>query len=546
VVENEGQSLTLRDYVNTLLRWKWVIVLIAVIVPLIAYFLTARRAAVYEASAQVLINRQNLALQLQGINDPNSSTSGFLLTQAALARVPVVARRAVAAAHVKRDASQLLGGSSVTASDTNDLLTFSVRDHQPTVATKLAEAYVHQFVIYANSLQDRDLSNALGSLGERINALEAAGRTDSPIYKSLVRTEEQLRTLDALQASRALVVRDAGGASKIAPNPKRAEVVGIVFGIVLGLVVAFLAEALDTRVRSEDKLRSALQMPLLGRLGRPRSTHGSQRLAMLEMPLSAEAEAFRILATNVELAAVDADATTIMVTSALPREGKTTTAANLAIALASQGRRVILVDLDLQAPVLHRLFNVKEQVGVTDIAVGRATPGQALVPIEIPEYAVGVATGVSPVRYRPLTISQDTAIERVVDHHGDGRGGGTLHLLSAGTLPVDNARFLSAAAITETLESLHGRSDVILIDSPPLLLAGAAVALTAQVEGVIAVCKLKVLNARPLAELKRVLDGCPARKLGFVVTNFSNPSSYGDAGRYTRPKSSLTAVGHER
>jgi hypothetical protein len=78
-----------------------------------------------------------------------------------------------------------------------------------------------------------------------------------------------------------------------------------------------------------------------------------------------------------------------------------------------------------------------------------------------------------------------------------------------------------------------------VIDSPPLLLSGSAVALTAQVDGIILVCKLKRLRTRPLAEVKRVLDARPARKLGFVVTNLANPSPYGYAPQYPTPKRSL-------
>jgi polysaccharide biosynthesis transport protein len=530
-VENDEGTVTLRDYLDTLRRWTWLILIVAVLVPIVAYLQASSEPAVYEASAQTLINRQNLAFALQGVNDPSSSAPDFLFNQAALARVPSVVRRTVAAAHVRRDASQLLANSSVTTSDRNDLLTFAVRDRQGSVATALATQYARQFVSYTNALQNGQTTSALARLQKRINDLRAARMQGSSLYQSLLKTEEQLRTMEALQTPRAIVVREPRGAGKIRPNPRRSAMVGVAFGLVLGLVLAFLLEALDTRVRGEDKIRSTLRLPLLGRVSPPRSRIRKHQ-QLVEGPLSPEAEAFRIIATSLELVTSEEPASVIMVTSAVPQEGKTTVAANLAVALARQGRRVLLVDADLQAPTLGRLFGLDSDVGLTDIALGRATFDEVSVPIKVRDAAMNAALAPSVIS-TPSLSRVAVALNAIANEHEE-QYVGSLAVLTAGTVAAESAALLSPVAVTRALESLRGRAEIILIDTPPLLLSGAAVALTALVDGVIVVCKLKVLRAKALAELNRVLDSSPARKLGFVVTNSASPSPYYQSGgRYS-------------
>ena len=159
--------------------------------------------------------------------------------------------------------------------------------------------------------------------------------------------------MQALQTPAASVVRQADGAVLTQPKTLRNVVLGLVVGLVLGLGLVFLREALETRARTAEEVSARLGgLPLLGRVPEPpRRLRRAGRLVMLEEPASVQAEAFRMLRAKLDFVTLDRDVRTIMVTSALEQEGKSTTVANLAVAFARAGKRVALVDLDLRRPV---------------------------------------------------------------------------------------------------------------------------------------------------------------------------------------------------
>jgi tyrosine-protein kinase len=536
--------LTLRDYLDVLKRRKWVVLLLLVLVPVVAVLLSLRQPALYEASAQVLISRENLATQLEGLTDPTTADPGRTAqTEAQLARVPDVARRALKAAELDRSPSDLLGASSVTATPETDLLVFRVRDADPDVAALLANAYARQFTIYRRELGSDLLESARARVQSEMEALEARGDGDSAAYDSLLQKDQQLLTMEALQTGRAAVVRVAAGAGQIQPQPRRAASIGLVLGLVLALALAFLYEALDSRVRSAQDVAARLRLPLLGRIPPPpRQVRKSKQLVMLSTPYSKDAEAFRMLRSNVEFALDRAcpmsiyddiggqdrpgsssrrpsppAARVLMVTSAQAGEGKSTTIANLAIAFAHVGRRTILVDLDLRYALLESVFGLQGKPGVTDVVSGDIGLDQALV------------RGPSPQANVLVPI-----VDGMVENH--------LWVLPSGSVrnPAD---FGAVRGLPKTLRTLSERADIVLVDAPPLLVVGDATALTAHVDGIIVVTRANLIRAATLDELRRVLDVAPAEKLGFVLTGSKDGGGYYDRGHGPAP-SDFTSPQH--
>ncbi len=509
--EPQGQSSSLRDYLRVLRRRKWLVIQAAVLVPAAAVALSLHQQTLYEASSEVLLSRQNLAATLTNTPDATLSQDADRLveTQANLARVPAVAARVLKAARVTdRTAEDFLDSSSVKAKTNADLLEFTVTDPNPALAARLASEYAKQFTIYKRKLDTVALQRAQVELASRLKALEEAGDRRSPLYASLVDKEQQLRTLEALQTANAFVVRSAGKAPQVQPRPLRNGILGVALGLILGVGLAFLWETLDTRVRSADEIAERLGLPLLARIPEPpRRLRNENKLVMLAEPAGIHAEAFRMLRTNLEFANLERGARTIMVTSAVETEGKSTTVANLAVALARAGKRVALVDLDLRRPFLARLFGLDaNRPGLTDVALGHAELSDAIAPVAISN---GRASGAT---------------------NGQPRVEGVLEVVPAGPVPPDAGEFVGTKALADILEQLAERAEIILIDAPPLLHVGDAMTLSSRIDALIVVTRLNVVRRPMLAEMRRVLHACPAAKLGFVLTDAHLEEAYGYTG----------------
>jgi Mrp family chromosome partitioning ATPase len=506
--EAARQESTIRDYARLLLRRKWIVLATVLLVPALAVFFALRQPSLYKASSQVLLKQGNLAATLSGIQD----TSVYLdpnrvaQTQIELASTPAVATRVLKAAGVKsRTPGQLLGSASISAEPNADILDFSVTDRDPALAVRLANAYATQYTIFRRQLDTASLDKALSDVSRRIDELDAAGQ--SGYARSLVAKAQQLQTLKALENSNAVVARPADGAGKVQPRPKRDGILGLALGLILGIGLAVIWDALDTRIRSADEIAQRLGLPLLGRLPEPpKQIQRADALVMLEEPTSVQAEAFRVLRTNLDFVNVERNARSIMITSALEEEGKSTTVANLAIAIARTGRRVALVDLDLRRPYLDRFFKLDGRPGVTNVVLGHATLEEATARVMIP---VAEASG------------------DLGEGNGNSPAGGFLDILPSGPMPPDAGEFVGTGAVTQIVRELSRSHDLVLIDTPPILHVGDALTLAAEVDGLILMARLPAIRRPVLNELKRVLEHCPGAKLGFALAGAHLEEGYG-------------------
>ena len=476
---------TLHDYVQVVRRRRWVVLQALVLVPLAAILFSLQQTPKYGASSEVLV-RQDLVAELAGsTNQPTGADAERdLQTHAELARAPEVARRVIKALRLDVSIADFLEATSVAPKRNANLVVFGAVDESPQLTTKIANEYARQYTRYRRELETAAVARARREVETRLRELEQNGERDSALYASQVERLQQLKTTEALQSASAIVVKAASEAKRISPRPVRNGVIGLALGLLLGLGLAFLWEALDNRVRSTRDLERRLGLPLLGRVPQPpRWAQRTNRLVMLADPNSIEAEAYRVLRTNLQFLNLEHGAKTVMVTSAVEGEGKSTTVANLAVALARAGQRVALVDLDLRRPTIDRFFDLEGQPGVTDIAVGRA-------------------------RLAPIDVRGDTKDGPV----------GKLEVLTSGPLPRDTGEFVGGKALENILAELRERADVVLIDSPPLLAVGDAMTLSAKVDAIVVLTRLGVIRRPVVDELRRVLATCRAAKLGFVVT----------------------------
>jgi Mrp family chromosome partitioning ATPase len=216
---------------------------------------------------------------------------------------------------------------------------------------------------------------------------------------------------------------------------------------------------------------------------------------MLTAPTSEEAEPIRVLRANFEFAVREVGAKTIMFTSGVGGEGKSTTVANLAVALARGGRRVVLVDFDVRNPGLHRFFGLDGVPGLIDVAL----------------YDVHIETALAEVR---LTYADGHEQLSQSVPTGEGR----LDVLPLGRTPHDPDQVRADVVVRQIIDQIRDRADYILIDAGPILPTGDAIALSAHVDAMVPVVRLRVLPLSALDDLARMLESSPAAKVGFVVT----------------------------
>lgn len=259
------------------------------------------------------------------------------------------------------------------------------------------------------------------------------------------------------------------------PNTKLIVITGLLLGLVLGVLYALVREVFDTRVSTAKDLDRVSADPLLGMVGRRRRTDPAG-LVMRAMPHSALAEAYRRVRANLEFIDVDNPPRSIVVTSALARDGKSTTAINLALAMAERSSRVLLIDADLRRPSIAELCDLEGDVGLTTVLLG------------------------------------DVGLEDAIVRWSDG-----IDVLPSGAVPPNPGQLLGSAAMKSLMQRLMLEYAFIVVDSPPLLPATDALGLSHLTDGAIVVARYKATTRQQLANTLEALKAVNARILGIVL-----------------------------
>jgi capsular exopolysaccharide synthesis family protein len=260
----------------------------------------------------------------------------------------------------------------------------------------------------------------------------------------------------------------------IGPSIRKAVMTAAVLGLIIGLALAMIVDYLDDSIKDPKEAEELLGMPILGLI----SLVPGATPVLIDDPGSRSplAEAFRTLRANLRFSAADKPVRSVLVTSPGPGEGKSTTAAGLAIAAANAGQKVILVDTDLRRPSVHKLFSVNPQYGLTDVLTGNKTLDESLMHME--------RTGVS--------------------------------LLTTGPLPPNPIELLESEAMVKTMAALQERADLVIFDSPPLLVVADSQILANQVDGTLLVLAMNSSRRDMGRHAKEVLSRINARLLGLV------------------------------
>ena len=250
---------------------------------------------------------------------------------------------------------------------------------------------------------------------------------------------------------------------------------------------AVLRETLDTSVKTPDEAVDIVGAPLLGAINFDAKAAKSP-LVVVSEPDSVRAEAFRQLRTNLQFVDIEHPLKSVVITSSLPGEGKSTTACNLAISLAQAGLKVILVEADLRRPRVGDYLGVESAVGVTSVLLGRVT--------------------------------LDDALQQW--------GGESLHVLGSGPLPPNPSELLGSSGMLNLLRELEGRADLVVIDAPPLLPVTDAAVLGTAASGVLLVIQSNATRREQVARAVSTVTSVGATLLGSVMNRvpLKGPNAY--------------------
>lgn len=273
----------------------------------------------------------------------------------------------------------------------------------------------------------------------------------------------------------------------VSPNVKMNLALGLLLGLVLGVVIAVLRNVLDTRVRSKEDISAITTLPIVGTIAKDPDAD-KRPLIALEDPKNPLVESYRALRTNLRYLDVENNRKSIVVTSAGPGEGKSTTAANLAIVMADAGKRVVLIDADLRKPKVAKLLGIEGSVGLSDVLIGQAS-------------------------------FEDTLQQW---------GRKQLFVLPSGKIPPNPSELLGSRAMEKVLDALSAHFDYIIIDAPPVLVVTDAAILSTHTGGAVVASAAGKTRKAELADAFEALGAVDGKVLGVIATMVptKGPNSY--------------------
>lgn len=489
------------------------IVVATVVSAIVSYTTTP----VYESTAQLTFVRQpDIASALSGMTAIGSVTEAQVQAQTYAELMTSGEMRARTEKELGRAVADDVEVRAEYVPDTA-VLRISVRSEDASEAQAVANAYAAAFTAWRRQVAVDQYEQAERIIQDRIRRYGSdPNRLSDPAYVQLVSRLQDIRLLKSAATGNFVVAAAAElPAQPVLPRHTRDIMLGLLIGLVLGIGAVVLLEQLDVRLHSVDEIGEALALPVLARIPRmPATVNGEAGPVTLTDPVGPNAEAYRIFRGNLEFADIDGAARTVMVTSAVQSEGKSTTASNLAVAAALSGKRVILVDADLRRSRLHRLFGLRNTTGLSTVLTGRATVEETLQSVQLP----------------------------VAGAEGGAAAAGSLRVLTTGPLPPNPGEIAASQRLAEFIRTLAAEADLVVVDAPPFLVVGDAGALSRAVDGLVVVARLGTVTKAIAQDSREFLATLPCRVLGVAVVGIPTESA---AYRYEYYSKDAEATGDE-
>jgi succinoglycan biosynthesis transport protein ExoP len=474
MVDSGGRAVELGEYLD-ILRRRWLGVLIIVLTALaLASTVSIAIPKKYTATTRLFIAvaGESVTDLAQGSNFAAKQMSSY----AEVATSPRVLAPVIAQLGLATTPKELAESIKATVPVETVILEIAATDRDPARAAQIANAV------------GQELANVTSAL-----------------------TPEKLDGTKAVQATpiAEAEVPDKPSSPKILQNLG----LGLIVGLFLGLGVAVLRHVLDTKIRNENDVRALTDSPILGVVAYDQEV-SSHPVILRDQPSAAPSEAIRRLRTNLQFIDIANRPKSIVISSSIPGEGKSTIAINLAVSLADSGSRVILVDADLRRPSIAEYVGIEGAVGLTTVLIGRAEVEDVVQPL----------------------------------------GKTSLDLLPAGQIPPNPSELLGSMAMADLLEQLSGLYDMVLLDSPPLLPVTDAVVLSNLAGGALVVVGADRIHRPQLQQSLESLETAGAHLFGIVMNKIARREgaayAYGYGSEYpsaiSEPKRSTPAQARRR
>lgn len=446
--------MEIQDYLK-ILKARWIIIAVTVVVAILgALGASLLTTPLYESSARMFVSTSGGATV-------SETYQGNLTSQQLVASYSELATSDALAARVLNvlplggmSAAQL--ASKVKASSTPDTVLFNLTVTDPSPE------------------QARDIANAMATeLTEQVRELETPANGGDPAAG--------VKTFQQAEAS----------STPVSPKTKRNLALGAAVGLLLGIALAVLRDRLDNTIKGRREIEAISGKALVGTIPFDKERKAHPAVDFQDLAQSASAEAFRELRTNLQFLEVDHPPRVIVVTSAIPSEGKTTTAVNLAVALAEAGHHVALVEGDLRRPRVSKYMGLIGSVGMSTVLAGQATVEEVL----------------QPTKYEGLQA------------------------MASGPIPPNPSELLGSEASRALLVELRSRFDYVIVDGAPLLPVTDSAVLTTHADGALLVTRYGHTKSNELARAIGNLETIGARVLGVVLA--LTPSKKGDMYSYS-------------
>lgn len=513
-----AQTMELLRYALLLRRWLWLLLLGSILAGTTAFLVSRQMTPIYEASTTLLISQSS---NNSAYFDYNSILSSERLTRTyaqLLVKRPVLTT-VIDTLGLSQTPEQIARMITVSPVRDTQLVVMKVKDSDPARAAAIANNVAETFIAQNPIIQAESTARSIGNLEQELARLQAnidatqaslkglePGETSDErsrleqalvqyrsSHTSVLKSLEELRQVEARQAS-SIKVAEAAVAPQlpVRPRPFVNTILAAMLGLLVTMSVALLIEYLGDKVTSPEEAAAMLQSSTLATIGKIEGQTPADKLVSLKDPYAHTAEAYQMLRVRLEIARFDQALQTLLITSGSPGEGKSTTAANLAVAIARTGKQVILVDADLRRPSLHRFFNHHNLRGVTTALVREA--GTSL------------------------------------DEHFQSTKIDNLLLLPSGPLPADPMAVLSSPRMATLIAEIKSRAEVIIFDTPPLLVVADATLLARSADATLLVARAGATRNEALRRAGEMLAEAGITLAGVVLNEATKEQ--GGYGQY--------------